>query len=397
MAANPGVRNGPSMTTAPEDGSVGTLTLPNERVLRLRDRRSRDGRRDRRRRRAPPRRRRLLQRAPGGPARPARADRHAGLAPRDSRRCSRPIATSSSCASSRRRRRRRSQTSWPGGRRQPARLAWAGPIAGPIEVDTRILHYAPVARETPAAWRGRAGFVGLTPRGLARTWGPRPGRHTTREAQKARKREEDGRRAPLRTAAERPRDPLEAMLPQHCNAVVISEQERAACAPLLAAAAASGAVLAVTAGPGATSVELPGGEITQVQAPEVADPVTISARGTCSRRPSSSRSTKGAPPNMRRPLATPRQRSGSKASARTRSAIDVRSRPGCPEGVPGSSVKRRRSTRPRARRRSGPPGQPLIALPRARMRALRARDCHRPEPSRRPRRALRGRARARPG
>ena len=41
-------------------------------------------------------------------------------------------------------------TSWPGGQRSQRVLAWAGPIAGPIEVDTRILHFAPVARETPA-------------------------------------------------------------------------------------------------------------------------------------------------------------------------------------------------------------------------------------------------------
>ena len=40
------------------------------------------------------------------------------------------------------------ETSWPGGQRHQRVLAWAGPIAGPIEVDTRILHFAPVARET---------------------------------------------------------------------------------------------------------------------------------------------------------------------------------------------------------------------------------------------------------
>jgi hypothetical protein len=149
------------------------------------------------------------------------------------------------------------ETSWPGGQRSQRMLAWAGPLAGPIEVDTRILHFAPVARETPAAWRGRAGFVGLTPQGLTRTWDPRAGAAGT-----------EIRSAPLPSD----RDALDTLLPPDCNAIVISEQERAACAPLLVAAAAGGAVLAVTAGPGATSVELPGGETTQVQTPAVAAP-----------------------------------------------------------------------------------------------------------------------------
>ena len=54
------------------------------------------------------------------------------------------------------------------GRRQRL-LAWAGPMRE-LRVDTEILHLAAVARETPAAWRGRAEFVGLTPQGLLRTW-----------------------------------------------------------------------------------------------------------------------------------------------------------------------------------------------------------------------------------
>jgi hypothetical protein len=153
------------------------------------------------------------------------------------------------------------ETSWPGGQRHQRVLAWAGPIAGPIEVDTRILHFAPVARETPAACFDahppHAGFVGLTPQGLARTWDSHTGAAGT-----------EIRSAPLPSD----RDSLDALLPNPCNAVVISEQERTACAALLAAATATGAVLAVTAGPGATSLQLPGGEITQVQAPAVAAP-----------------------------------------------------------------------------------------------------------------------------
>ena len=164
------------------------------------------------------------------------------------------------------------ETSWPGGQRHQRVLAWAGPIAGPIEVDTRILHFAPVARETSAAWRGHASFVGLTPQGLARMWDPRP-----REVHDADAHEgaaEGGEVGGELRCASLPgdRDSLDALLPHPCNAVVISEQERVACAPLLDAAADIGAVIAITAGPSATSVQPPGGECTRVQAPAVAEP-----------------------------------------------------------------------------------------------------------------------------
>jgi hypothetical protein len=164
------------------------------------------------------------------------------------------------------------ETSWPGGQRHQRVLAWAGPIAGPIEVDTRILHFAPVARETPAAWRGHAGFVGLTPQGLARTWDPRPGEAHDADAHEGAA--EGGEVSSELRSAPLPddRDSLEALLPDGCSAVVVSEQEHTACAPLLAAAARDGAAIAVTAGPGATSVQLPGGEIAQVDAPPVAEP-----------------------------------------------------------------------------------------------------------------------------
>jgi sugar/nucleoside kinase (ribokinase family) len=49
-------------------------------------------------------------------------------------------------------------------------LAWAGAITEPVELDTAILHLAPVARETPVSWEGHAGFVGITPQGLVRSW-----------------------------------------------------------------------------------------------------------------------------------------------------------------------------------------------------------------------------------
>jgi 1D-myo-inositol 3-kinase len=143
-------------------------------------------------------------------------------------------------------------TSWSGRARTQRVLAWAGPLAEEVLVDTQILHFAPVARETSAKWRGHAGFVGLTPQGLARAW--------------------DGNGEIVSAPLPDDRQSLDGLLPDACNAVVVSEHERAACAPLLSAAAAGGAVLAITAGAGATSVHLPGGGVTQVQAPAVADP-----------------------------------------------------------------------------------------------------------------------------
>jgi sugar/nucleoside kinase (ribokinase family) len=148
------------------------------------------------------------------------------------------------------------ETSWSGAVRTQRLLAWAEPIVETIEVDTQVLHFAPVARETSAAWAGHADFVGLTPQGLARTWG------------------EDGESAGTVVAAHLPSDrgSLEKLLPDGCSAVVVSEQERVACAPLLDAAAEGGAVLAITAGAGATSVCLPDGEVIRVPAPSVDRP-----------------------------------------------------------------------------------------------------------------------------
>jgi hypothetical protein len=145
------------------------------------------------------------------------------------------------------------ETSWPGGQRRQRVRAWAGPIAGPVAVDTQILHFAPVARETPAAWRGHADFVGLTPQGLVRAWadgkiGAETGAETGAEVFAE----------PLRAD----RRSLEAVLPHGCSAVVISEQERDACAPLLDAAMAQGATVAITAGPGDTTVQSPRGKPT---------------------------------------------------------------------------------------------------------------------------------------
>ena len=185
------------------------------------------------------------------------------------------------------------RTSWSGTHRTQRLLAWAGPIAEAVTaVDTQILHFAPVARETPAVWRGHADFVGLTPQGLVRKWDRRDetdGR-SDREAGGGTRGETSGDMGggmagetsgnigneagaeifPAPLPADR--RSLEALLPRGCSAVVISEQERAACAPLLVAAMAKGATIAITAGPGATTVRTPGGESTRIQTPPVASP-----------------------------------------------------------------------------------------------------------------------------
>src|SRR5439155_18542328 len=49
-----------------------------------------------------------------------------------------------------------------GAQRTQRLLSWAGPIGEDVDVDTAILHLAPVARETGPRWRGGAGLCGPT-------------------------------------------------------------------------------------------------------------------------------------------------------------------------------------------------------------------------------------------
>jgi hypothetical protein len=146
-------------------------------------------------------------------------------------------------------------TSWSGATRTQRVLAWAGPITETVTVDTSILHLAPVARESTSQWRGHADFIGLTPQGLARAW------------------DEDGSGEIVPSPLPTDRGSLGDLLPDDLAALVISEHERATCAPLLSAATDAGAVLAITAGASATSVYLPDGAVTQVHAPAVAHPL----------------------------------------------------------------------------------------------------------------------------
>jgi|SRR5580692_1215401 1D-myo-inositol 3-kinase len=145
------------------------------------------------------------------------------------------------------------QTSGYGSHRVQRMLAWAGPIAQDIAVDSTILHFAPVARESPSRWRGQAAFVGLTPQGLVRDWsGPR----------------KQIRTAPPTRAAARG-----AMLvAEQCQAVVVSEHERASCAGLIARASAAGAVIAITAGERPNTIVGPNGTEMELCVPAIARP-----------------------------------------------------------------------------------------------------------------------------
>lgn len=129
-------------------------------------------------------------------------------------------------------------------------LAWAGPIAEDLVLDTAILHLAPVARESPRSWAGRAEFVGLTPQGLARRWSEHGGQIT---------------QAPPTGAA--------AAVAGGCNALVVSEHERASCAGLIATASATGAVVVVTAGAQPNTILGPGGQALELHVPALEDPV----------------------------------------------------------------------------------------------------------------------------
>jgi sugar/nucleoside kinase (ribokinase family) len=147
------------------------------------------------------------------------------------------------------------QTSIAGATRVQRMLAWAGEIGGSRQLDaldTAILHVAPVARETGLCAPGRAGFVGLTPQGLVRTW--------------------SALGAPVRAQE------LEVeLLPRRCDAIVISSAERDSCAALLAAHEDAGAgtrrqpVLAVTNAAGPTELHLPDGRTARVAVTPIAD------------------------------------------------------------------------------------------------------------------------------
>jgi hypothetical protein len=138
------------------------------------------------------------------------------------------------------------RTSGEGSERRQRLLTWAGPIAESIAVDTVILHLAPVARETPRAWRGCSEFVGLTPQGLLREWVAR---------------------GDINLAA-----PAPELVPEGCHAVVLSERERECGAELIRQMVAHGALVAVTAAAHPTAIHLPDGETLRVPVPPIEAP-----------------------------------------------------------------------------------------------------------------------------
>jgi len=137
------------------------------------------------------------------------------------------------------------------GRRRVQRLlSWAGPIPGPVAVDTAILHLAPVARELPGPVGTAAGFVGLTPQGLVRAWSS-PG-------------EEISLAAP---------EPAALELARGCNALVVSEHERGALEPVIEVALQAGGLATVTAGSQPVTILAAGSEDAEVAVAALDDAV----------------------------------------------------------------------------------------------------------------------------
>ncbi len=137
-------------------------------------------------------------------------------------------------------------TAGAGAERSQRVLAWGGPIDEDLEIDSSIVHLAPVARETPTRWRGRSEFVGLTPQGLVRQWPA----------------------ADRRIALTAP-TPVSERVADGCSAVVVNEHERDACSTLIARALSAGAVVAVTDGAAPNTLLLPDGQALASDVPSI--------------------------------------------------------------------------------------------------------------------------------
>jgi sugar/nucleoside kinase (ribokinase family) len=141
-------------------------------------------------------------------------------------------------------------TSGTGSARSQRVLAWGGPIEEDLEIDSAILHLAPVACETPSRWRGHSPFVGLTPQGLLRQW---PG---------------EDRRIVLSAPP-----PTGELVADSCHAIVVSQHERTSCATLIARALSTGASVAVTHGAAPNTVLLPDGRTLTLDVPRIEAPL----------------------------------------------------------------------------------------------------------------------------
>ena len=140
------------------------------------------------------------------------------------------------------------ETSGSGPARRQRVLAWAGAIEQEIRLDTALLHLAPVARELPRHWHAPGAFVGLTPQGLIRTW-PRAGGEVSLVA-------------PSRS---------DEKLVGRCEALVLSEYERASATPLIERALDGYATVVLTAESRPSTILLPrdGGSL-EVEVPPIA-------------------------------------------------------------------------------------------------------------------------------
>lgn len=136
-----------------------------------------------------------------------------------------------------------------GGERRQRMLAWAGQVELGALPAAEILHLAPVAAELTGRAAGPWEFVGLTPQGFAR-----------------RRREPDGEIVAC------PADAKLVALAGRCDAIVLSEQERASCRQLIERALADGATVAITAGEGPTEILGPNEESRQLPHEPLAAP-----------------------------------------------------------------------------------------------------------------------------
>jgi len=157
-------------------------------------------------------------------------------------------------------------TSGAGLQRSQRVLAWAGELAGDLAVDSAILHLAPVARETPARWLGQSSFLGLTPQGLVRAW-------TSGELDglAAGDGQGPGRDAPGVLSLVSPSAQAE-LVAERCDAVVLSEYERAGASSLIAAATRAGAAVAITNGGKPGTLIAPDGTRAQLSVARIEQP-----------------------------------------------------------------------------------------------------------------------------
>jgi hypothetical protein len=116
--------------------------------------------------------------------------------------------------------------------RSQRRIGWAGEIEDPGPIDARIVHIAPVARETGLVRPGGTGFVGVTPQGLLRGW------------------DADGTPDLVKL------DP--GLMPPRYDALVLDERERLLCEPMVSEVAQAGVAVAVTAAERGVSLLGPG-------------------------------------------------------------------------------------------------------------------------------------------